>query len=78
MTETAHIENRIKRETEKAVLVRICNLRGYEVNVWLPKSQIEITEQVISMPRWLHTAKAKDNNGLIEIAPEIAAEMLAA
>ncbi len=78
MAEVAFIENRIGRETEKAVLCRICNMRGYEVDIWLPKSQIEITAQVISMPRWLHTAKARENSGLVELSPSIAAEMIAA
>ena len=43
-------EGSIKRETEKAILFELA-FKGKEV--WLPKSQVEIDDGRVNIPKWL-------------------------
>ncbi len=54
--DTTALYRDIVRETEKAVLVRCM----YGVQVWLPRSQIEIGAKFIFLPVWLAVAKGRD------------------
>jgi hypothetical protein len=53
MKKLTDIELEIKAETDRAVMVE--NLKGKVV--WLPKSQIEIDNGVITLPEWLAIEK---------------------
>jgi hypothetical protein len=67
--DTSHLDNKrveqradeIKRETEKALLIRVGHWNGWNKEMWLPKSQIEFLyggRRFFLMPVWL--AKEKD------------------
>ena len=67
--DTSYLDNkRIKerverkeRETDKAVLLRLGHWRGWNMEVWLPKSQIEFTTEPgcphVLIPVWLAKEK---------------------
>lgn len=38
----------VKRETEKAWLIDFG-----DGEIWLPKSQVEVTDNIVTMPEWL-------------------------
>lgn len=47
------VEIDIKHETEKAILVT--NLK--DEDIWIPKSQVEIYDEGITLPEWLAIRK---------------------
>lgn len=66
------IEKRIRRETDKALLVQVVTGRGDYRDVWFPKSQAEIAGNVIWVASWLLDKKAHEVGGIITINRDIA------
>lgn len=58
MNNAVELTGKIKRETEKAVLVQIPfehmdTMEMLSFDAWMPKSQIKISEEIIITPQWL-------------------------
>ena len=79
MSNEIAIGNSTIRETEKAILVRVCTLRGIETDVWFPKSQVRSEGHVLWVPEWLLKAKGRDLGSLVvSLSPDVIDAMIAA
>lgn len=69
---TKHIDKKIVRETEKAILVWCLTLRG-EKNIWFPRSQVAIHENSIELTDWIAEEKQAEYGYICPVpASEIA------
>lgn len=68
----------IRRETEKALLIQVTTGRGTIAEVWFPRSQIEIRENIAWVASWLLAKKSAEIGGIITLDPTVAREMEAA
>ncbi len=71
------IERLIVRQTEKALLITTTTTRGMR-DVWFPRSQVEISGEIVWVADWLLTAKARELGvAIITVDRAIAATMAA-